>query len=239
MKQELLEYGLSEKEVEVYLAGLKAGECTANRFSELTGIRRSTVYEILESLKKKGLILSFKKNNKYFFSSAKPETIISRLKEKQDKIRKILPDLKGLMKSVPEKPGVQLFEGKIGIKNAVEEMLNFKEILIYGASKMGDEIFGHYTEAFARKRVEKKIMMKAVLEKGFSEHMSDKNISKYTKVRVLDFFKNHNSAYFIYGNNLLVISLRNELVAIKIKSPVLVESQKQIFDLMWKIADKS
>lgn len=114
--------------------------------------------------------------------------------------------------------------------------VSHKEILMYGASKMGDDIFEHYMENFARKRAQKKIMMKAVLEKGFSGHMADKEIRKYTKVRTLDIFDKHNSAYFIYGDNLLVVNLGNELFATRIKSPILAESQRNVFDLLWRVA---
>ena len=238
MKNELIEYGLSDKEADIYLAGLKAGECTANRFSELTGIRRSTVYEVLESLKKRGLIVSFIKNKKYFFSPVKPETLVSILKEREEKIKRILPELNGLISSDFEKPKVQMFEGKVGIKNAVEDMLNFKEVLIYGASKMGDEIFEHYTENFARRRVKKKVLMRAVLGRDFSSHMVDKEIRKYTKVRTLKDFDSHNSAYFIYGDNVLVINLGNEIFATRVKSSVLAESQRKIFELFWRVAGK-
>ena len=56
MEYELKQYGLSEKEIQIYLACLKKGSATTNDLSSLTGIRRSTVYEVIESLKKKSLM---------------------------------------------------------------------------------------------------------------------------------------------------------------------------------------
>ncbi|MBR9701903.1 hypothetical protein GOV13_03195 [Candidatus Pacearchaeota archaeon] len=235
MKKELLEYGLTDKEAEIYLAALKAGECTANRLSELTGMRRSTIYDIVESLKRKGLLISFKKNKKYYFNASPPESLLNRLKEKEDVVKRILPSLNKLTKALPEKPALQLFEGKIGIKNAVEDMLNSREILIYGAAKAGDEVFGVYTENFARKRVEKKIMLKAVIGSDVPEHMIDKDVKRFTKIRILESFKNHNSAYFIYDDKLIIITLGEELIAIRIKSPLLAESQRKVFNVLWKI----
>jgi sugar-specific transcriptional regulator TrmB len=237
MKDELIEYGLSVKEVDIYLALLKAGDSTAARLSELTGVRRSTVYEVLESLKKRGLVTFVNKNKKTFFIGENPSTLIFLLKEKQEKINRILPGLNKLVSSSAEKPRVQVFEGKIGIKNAVEDMLNFKEILIYGASSTGDEVFEHYTENFARRRVKKKVFVRAVLEKDFSVHMSDEEIRKYTNVRTLKGFEKHNSSYFIYGDNLIIVNLRDELFAIKIKSSVLTESQRKVFEILWEIAN--
>ncbi len=236
MREQLQKYGLSKKETEVYLACLKVGESTASRLSEITEIRRSTIYEVIESLKKKGLVTSFRKNNKYYFNAIKPQELISLLREKERMIKEILPSLNKLSKTFYEKPKVELFEGMSGIKNAVTDMLNHKEILSYGASKKGDEIFDSFIENFARKRVEKKVLLKGVFEKEFSKHMLDKEIKKYTKIRTSNFFKDHNSVYFIYGNKIIIINLEPELVAIKITSSLLIQSQKKIFEMLWRFS---
>lgn len=236
MEEELKQYGLSDKEVKVYLACLKKGNSTANDISELSEIRRSTVYEVIETLRKKGFISSFKFNKKTYFNSLEPEKILNLIKDKESLIRNIIPSLNNLKNSVLKRPNVEMFEGKLGIKAAVEDMLNSSEILVYGASSAGDRLFEHYTENFARRRVKKKIFMRAVLERNFSEHMSDKIITKYTKVKTLDSLKNHTTVYFIYDDKLLLLTLGNELIALRITSPLLVESQKKIFESLWSMA---
>lgn len=238
MEEELKAYGLSEKEIKIYVSCLKTGSITANRISELTGIRRSTVYEVIESLKKKGLIISFKKEKKYYFEASKPKVLIDSLSEKEKLIRRILPELNKISKSLTEKPTISLYEGKVGIRNAVNEMLNSKEILIYGASKEGDKIFSGYTSNFAQKRVERKILMKAIIEDIPPKHMTEGKVKRYTKIRTLKPFENHKVVYFIYNNNLLICTLGEELIAIKIKSPLLVQSQRIVFEKLWKISKK-
>ena len=236
MKEELMQYGLSEKEIDLYLACLKAGSITSQRISELTGIRRSTVYEVVENLKKKGLITTHTQNKKFYFTASEPKSLIQRLKEKEELVKKILPDLNKISQSVPEKPSVMLFEGKTSIRDALSEMLKEKEILVYGASKTADDVFGSYTSNFARKRVEKKIMLKAIIEPNVPKHMGNKDIKKYTQIKTLKMFEKHDSAYFIYGNKMIIISLGEELIAVKVNSPLLVKSQKQIFDFLWNLA---
>jgi len=238
METELREYGLSEKESKVYLANLKAGDCTANKLSELTGIRRSTVYEVIESMKKKGVISSYQKNNKYYFSALSPQDLITLLREKEEKIKKIVPELVSLMGAVSEKPNVRLFEGIKGMKNVVDEMLNSKEILVYGATKTGDPIFEHYIPNFAKRRESKEVRMRAIISPDIPEHMVEKGIRKYTDIRTLKFLEDHKVAYFIYDNSLIIMTLGEELIAIKIESPLLVESQRLVFEQLWNIAKK-
>lgn len=236
MEEELKHYGLSDKETRLYLANLKAGDSTANRLSELTGIRRSTVYEVIENLKKKGVVASYRKDKKLFFTAEKPEKLIERLKEKEESIRRILPDLHALMQTVPEKPAVQLYEGLAGMKNAVEDMLSAAEILVYGASNTGDPVFGHYIPNFAKKRAEKHIKMRAVIEPDVPAHMTEKDVGNITEIRTLPFLKNHNSVYFIYNDKLLVMTLGHELIALSIRSTLLATSQRQLFEFLWEAA---
>lgn len=239
MNEELRSYGLSEKEINIYLTCLKLGDSTTNRLSELSSIRRSTVYEVLESLKKKGLITSFRKEKKSYFTAIRPAGLLNLLKEKERQIQAILPELNQISSSIKEKPKVEMFEGSIGIKNALQEMLNYKEIFVYGASVVGDQVLGSYTANFAKKRVEKKVRMKAILEKNVPKHMIEKDVAAITEIRILPFLKNHNNVYFLYGNKMAVVTLDQELTALRITNNVLVESQKKLFSFMWNNAKKS
>ena len=236
MKEELLRYGLNDKEADIYLACLKSGESTANRLSELTGIRRSTVYEVLSKLKKKGIISSVNKEKKFYFDAISPQGLIDLLKERQDVIENILPDLNKIKNSITIKSKAELYEGVKSIKPAVLEMLNYKEILAYGATTEGENIFEHFIANFERKRVDKKIILKGIFGKEIPEHTTNEEVLKYTLIKRLDAFEGHKTVYFIYGDSLFLISLGENLIAVKVTDPILVESQRQIFDFLWKIA---
>ncbi|MCK5026031.1 MAG: hypothetical protein KAS15_05535 [Nanoarchaeota archaeon] len=235
MKEELRRYGLSEKEIGVYLSLLKLGNATTNRISEITDIRRSTVYEVLESLKKKGLVGGFQKHKKQYFNAAKPSVLIDLLHDKENMIKTILPDMNKLSQLICEKPRVEVFAGISGIKTASEDMLNYKEILIYGATTLADNLLGHYNANFAERRTKKKIMLKAVIAKDVPDHMLKTNVRRYTKIRTLQFFKGHNSVYFIYGSKVMIMTLGEELMIMRVTSSLLVESQRIIFNFLWDL----
>jgi len=237
MKEELLEYGLSEKEAELYLAALKFGDATANRLSEATKLTRSTIYDIVESLKKKGLMSSYKKDTKYFFSASNPEALITILKNKEQLIKQILPNLKKLGTLQPERPIITVYHGKTGLKTAANEMLEEKEILAYGGGINAEEVFGSYTANFAQKRAEKKIQIKAIGGKSIPKHMKERKIKQYTSVRSLKIFENHNTTYFLYGTTVLILTYAQEFIATKIESKTFSESQRQIFEYFWKQAN--
>ena len=55
-EQFLEEIGLSEKEAKIYLALLQVDRDTIQDLATKTGINRTTVYPVLETLQKKGLV---------------------------------------------------------------------------------------------------------------------------------------------------------------------------------------
>src|SRR3989338_11613851 len=102
----LREYGLSHKEINVYLSLLQTGISSVNRISNKSQIQRTTTYDVLKSLKEKGLVSFVTKNKKTFFEAVHPSKLISILREKQNKINKILPYLIKIKETTVEKPKV-------------------------------------------------------------------------------------------------------------------------------------
>ncbi|MBN2052316.1 hypothetical protein JW756_02330 [Candidatus Woesearchaeota archaeon] len=236
MKEQLEQYGLTSKEADIYLACLKSGEITAHRISALTGIKRSTVYEIIEKLKKQGIINSVIKEKKFYFNAIEPSGLIGLLKEKEQIITDLLPSLNKISKSITEKSKVWLFEGLSSIKPAVLDMLNYKKILVYGAGSLGDEFFGSFIENFARKRLEKKVFVEAIMGTNVPSHMLDSEISEVTKIKKLKIFNDYKTVYFVYEDKFLSISLGEDLIAVKIHNKIFADSQRELFGLLWKIA---
>ncbi|MFA6462206.1 MAG: helix-turn-helix domain-containing protein [Candidatus Woesearchaeota archaeon] len=234
----LVEYGLSQKEAEIYLTCLKTGPSTANRLSSLADFRRSTTYDILESLKAKGIISSFIREKKLFFQAANPEELISLLKSKQDKISTYIPQLKKLSSTVLEKPKVLLFEGMKGIISLFDELYRGKELFIYGSAKKADEFLFHLPESMARRRVEQKIILKAVFEKSeFSLfRLKDPEIRKFTQIRFLSEMEKFPTVTFISGHKVGIISLSQELIGTLIIDEEISQSQRLVFEGLWNRA---
>ena len=53
----LINMGLSENESDVYLTALSLGPCKVSDIARNSGIKRTTVYSVMEALKKIGLIV--------------------------------------------------------------------------------------------------------------------------------------------------------------------------------------
>ena len=235
MKQELIEYGLSDKEAEIYLITIKTGEATANRIAELADLARSTTYDILERLKNLGLISSYIEGNKTHFVAKSPDALLISLDEKKQKINKILPDLKEIRKKIGEKPTTEVFQCKIAILNLLNEILeNAKSLKVIGSRENALGRIDYHPEKFAIRRVEKKIPLKQILE--ISETAEKAKKKKYTETRFLKELEKSKEVTFIFDDYVYHILLQHEITAIKIKSKEHSRATEIMFDKLWKIA---
>ena len=104
----LREFGLNSYESKLWTALLSRGSSTAGELSDIAGVPRSRSYDVLESLEKKGFIIT-KPGKPIQYVAVPPESVIDRIKKKIEedtkkhmelitglKTAKILDDLNGL-----------------------------------------------------------------------------------------------------------------------------------------------
>ncbi|MDO8661401.1 MAG: helix-turn-helix domain-containing protein [Candidatus Woesearchaeota archaeon] len=115
--------GLSVGATKTYLALLKLGCVTVARLKEETGLHRTTVYDFLEQLINKGLCSYVIKSGVKYFQPAKPEKLYDMVKEKEEQVSVILPDLIKLSATIPQDIRVEVFRGKEGFKTVANDIL--------------------------------------------------------------------------------------------------------------------
>lgn len=241
MYRELEEFGLSENEINTYIALLKSGLATANRVAKITGIKRSTTYDNLNLLMNKGIVSTIMKDGVNYYEAANPKKILRLLDEKKDKIKKIIPELEMLKDTVKEKTGVTFFEGKKGVITVLNDILDErKELWFYGSRKMALKALENYPEDFILKRAELKINLRAVLaqeDRGDSA-FQPKIVSSLSKLRYSKELNRIPTNVFIYSDKVAFMTSGENLVGIIIKNKEIVKQQKFIFSQIWGNAKK-
>lgn len=239
--EELKEFGLSDNETTVYVALLKIGNSTANRVAEITGLKRSTTYDNLNLLISKGIVSTIIKGSTHYYESADPEKLIYLLDEKKSRIQKIIPKLKNIKESVKEKTGVTYFEGKKGVLTVLNDIIDQKkELWFYGSRKKASSVLEQYPDDFILKRAQHKIFLRAVLAEEDRDHpaYNEKEIIKLSDVRFSKELKDITSNVFIYGNRVAFMSSGQNPVGIIIINSEILQQQKKIFEILWKISKK-
>lgn len=128
LQQTLKEYGLNNKEAKVYLAILALGAASITEISKKAGLKRPTVYLMIDNLIQKNLLIKTPQGKKVYYKAGNPEKLIQDLEEKKQKISVIVPYLKFLYLKHSKKPGIRFYEGRDKILQVQEEIFRAKEI---------------------------------------------------------------------------------------------------------------
>lgn len=125
--------GLAPRESRVYHALLKIGSGFASKIAAEAGVKRSTTYQLLEGLHKKGLVLKYTHGKKFFYSPAEPKAVLNYLDEQEQKIQKqklefqeIMPEMKLFYEQSEKKPKLSFFDKKQEVENLILECLKQK-----------------------------------------------------------------------------------------------------------------
>jgi sugar-specific transcriptional regulator TrmB len=238
----LEDIGLSDKEASVYIALLQVDNDSVLDLSKRTKINRTTIYPLLESLQKKGLVSEIQVDKKVYYKAEPPErleTFVERRKlsfeEQAKRLKDVIPQLKSIQRETGERPIVKYFEGIEGVISSNEEFYSYfddsKELnyLIYPRDTV-EEIFKDSRNHFVKRRQEKKVKIKALYTRKDGE---------LPKVEDSDRIRIDGEKYpilcdiGIYGENVRISTLGSSVSAILIKSKDLAVTLKSLINLIF------
>ncbi|MBU4480370.1 hypothetical protein KKG48_02935 [Patescibacteria group bacterium] len=253
IKNLLEQMNFSPKESSVYLALLEIGSGKAKEISRESGLNRTTVYDICDSLLQKGLISKYKKGSSTYFNALDPKNLINYLeREKEESVKNIEKQKKKVSDLLPEfvslqniysknKPRVQFFEGEKGMREAYEDTLTSKGmILAYANAETMHKGLPDFFPEYYKRRVKNKIFIRAIIPRNkLSIERSEHNREEMRDTRFLQESEMTFSPEINIYNNKMLITSWEEKIAIIIESKELADLQKLTFDLLWNTLPKN
>jgi HTH-type transcriptional regulator, sugar sensing transcriptional regulator len=236
--KQLQEIGLTQNEAAVYLALLEVGETKTGALVKRTHLHRVLIYDSLESLIQKGLASYVIKENRKYFQAADPQRLVDFMQEKQERVKSLLPELQLKQKLAVKQQQVSIYEGIVGIKSALNNML--KELSPHGKHYVlagGDmaAAVGPYYDVYQQTKKKNKIKTYGVV---------DENYRKKTTIieKTVATIRYYPLAYFptdtwIYNDKVLIVNYSSDPpIAILITNKQTADSYKVFFDSFWKNA---
>jgi len=232
----LEEIGLSKNEAKVYLTLLEIGLSTGGQVAEKSRVHRTNVYDAIERLIEKGLVSYILKGKTRYFEATDPSNLMGILKEKEEKLKNIMPRLL-LNKKLSKKTEVSVSEGVVAARNALMNSLNYKEpIFIYGVPKEVPEVLGgFFLERFQRERVKAKIFEKVIYNEDAVKRISQLKKIPYCEVKALPKGFDSPMSTNICGDEVFFgLFSRDPCLIIKIKSKDVANIYRKYFEVMWE-----
>jgi sugar-specific transcriptional regulator TrmB len=239
-REVLKEIGLHENEISVYLALLELDEALASELAQKTKLNRTLVYHLLDRLIGKGLASYFIKNNTKFFRASDPNKLLDFLKDRENKIVGIIPELLSIRRPKLEKPKVEVYEGKEGIKTILNMLVRDKPKewldLTAGTTHL---VIPHFLDAWEKQRIKAGIKARMIVDSGSEAIKRAKELARLSKTEIRYFPRGGTSPSRIWiWNNKVAIALVTEdyPLCVLIENKEIAARFKGFFEWLWKLA---
>lgn len=240
---ELMHMGLSEKEAAVYLASLELGPAVVQDIAKKSAVNRATTYVMIESLGARGLMSSYVKGKKRYFSSEAPDRLLSivhlqqkELTEKETEIRAAMPRLQALYNAEGERPQIRYIEGTEGIRTVQEIFQNlsgeFVEIVsVEDVAQIEDLIEKRDEHVRELERVGTTYRLLAVMK---TPDFSKIPAMRGGEIRIVpsDKFPIHGDIS-VRQHTVYMYSFKTALVGVIVQNKELADTVKVMFELAW------
>ncbi len=247
----LITFGLSEKEVGVYLILINFGWLTALQISRKCPIKRTTLYRILESLLAKGLVEQKLDDKTTYYSASSVDHFENLALEKErqaSEMRNMLPNLKEHFEIInlakPLEVSTKFYRGIRGLQHLELKTTQAKsgEILIFDSNQWDKSLSREFAEDVRHRIVKKNLQVRELSNttstdslwtdnlKYLKNHYKHREISK-SLVNITQDIHIVDDVVQFSGYN------KNDLVGIEIVSPEYAQMLRQVFEVLWGMAE--
>ena len=236
--------GLNRNEAKVYLALVYKGEATAAELVKAVGVHRNIVYDNVEKLIEKGLASFIIDEGKRKFIAQKPDTIISYLESKKEKVdeeiieaNKILPQISRILSTSNTKQEATIYRGIKGLKKIFNEILDTKENWCIGIANesvhaLGSTYWKNYNQKIKDRRIKEHILVNSNYKDPDTGLLKVKNIDTRTLPKEL----NPVSETILYADKVAIFVYSSQPIVIVIENKEIFNMYKTHFDFLWKIS---
>ncbi|MDQ5954335.1 MAG: HTH-type transcriptional regulator, sugar sensing transcriptional regulator [Patescibacteria group bacterium] len=237
--QILKDIGLQEDEANVYLASLSLGPTSVLKISKRSGIKRTTVYGIIEDLKQKGLMQIELKGLKQFYVAENPEKLEAVLERRKNEFQDKLPEFMALYKLKGGESTIKYYTGQEAMRNIYMETL--KEIkpnedyLVITNQDKWYNLDPNFADKYIEERSKLNIKTRLLFQDGKTaqEHKKfEKNFNQ--SVKILPKGEPLNVDTVLLPNKLITFELIPPYKTVIIENKSIVELHKEMFELIWQ-----
>jgi len=234
--KELEKFGLSEKEAQVYVACLELGNGSALRIAEKAKQPKSTTYDVLKNLSKKGMVTMYIKKKTKYFSTSDPIILKKTIQKQKEALESMWPELQALYNTAPHKPTVKFYEGKSGFRFVMNEILNeAKELISLSSIEDVWSTFSDFFPEFPEERTKRRIPIRIISRDSKKARERQKTgRAQLRTVKIMQTDIPFKSMLMIWNNKIALMSLGDDVIILIIESRDLVLTFKAMFELLWR-----
>jgi len=240
ISKELEKQGLDPKKTKVYLVILELGRATIIEISKKTKIKRTTVYDIVLDLMRLGYVAEARNGKRRLFIAEDPMVLFNKSEQQLLEFKNIIPILSAIHSQAVPKPTIRFYDGTLGVRTIMEELLNVenKEQLFWSSISDLVDFFGNrYMESWVKRRIKRGILSRVLLTKKTKvpDIYMQSNEKVLREIKWLPKSYVFNGVVCIFDNKVGYISSREESFGFIIESKEFSQIMRLIWDSSWQM----
>lgn len=243
-KKALVDAGLTENQVSVYIACLETGPSKIPSIARQAQIKRTTAYGVVDELVGMGLLQSSYRGKTKLYVAQDPATILSMLEQKKKRVVEAMPELSELFITHHVRPKITFFEGREGVKKIYDDVLECKskQVKEIVRVKQHNEAVGDaFIKEFIKKRIARGIVAHNLHPKSGDLYTNergreDPKLKRYVRYLPPNVF--YAAMILIYDHKVAMVSTKEENFGFIIESKQFSNTISAYFDFMWGLGSK-
>ncbi|MBI4433946.1 helix-turn-helix domain-containing protein [Candidatus Uhrbacteria bacterium] len=231
-------FGFDAKHAQVYLACVELGSTTVLELARRTRLPRTTLYPILESLRREGYVRLGKRRRGSVYAAEPPASLAARLQSRTHAFTEVLPELEALRSSVRPGAGVTLYEGSDGFRQLWERIfrsgVSSYEICTSGVGLTEFVREAYLVERIIAERIRRGIRSRQlIVDSPTARRIVAKDAEELRESRLLPSGTTFPATTITFGEEVGFITTRRENTMILIASGEIAVTLRATFELLW------
>lgn len=240
----LKEIGLSDHESAVYFAMISLGAAPVLKIARASGVKRTTIYSVIDSLKEKGLVRVEIKGFKTLFVAESPEKLVNILEQRKNQLTNHLKVLMDIYNKGGDETLIKIYEGLGATESIYEGLLKDikrgEDYMIIAGMEKAYSMDKAFYDRLRERRAKLPIRVRILVADPESEE--SKKVIKFQKnfnmeARALPPETKLTTNMVITPQRILIHQLENPIMAIMIENKSTIKMHQELFEVMWKASN--
>ena len=231
--------GLTDNESRVYLASLQLGPAKVAQLSRVSDVKRTTIYPVVESLHRKGLIFEKEVGLKKIFVAENPDRLENILEERNRELKELFPEFKALYNLEGNQSIIKYYDTVDGLRNVYRELLselkNGDNYYVIGDPERYSTSDVEFFKDFIKKRIRINLNAKMLLThsplaleyKKYEQNFGEEVHIRPPEVKI-------DTNFIVTDKKLIVNQIIKPHITLVIENKSIVRMQQILFELLWK-----
>ena len=236
--------GLTDAESKVYLYSLKAGPMPVLEIARSVELSRVTIYNVIETLTKSGLMTSVQKGKKLLYTAEPPERIMALANNKINSMQATVKEINNNIEELKlmqsgDKPVVKMYEGTEAYQAIQQDMLvsKIEESREFGNLDDIERIYPiRYNEKFFKKMDTRNFKRKIFFITTKEDTKEKENTIRRDQTNKDILYSKKGDFHgdiVIYNNKVWISSFKGKQITVMIEDDEIANTMKFGFDKMW------